>query len=283
MFKKIASKIIMALLLIASAVAPIGALYYVSLLEQAQYQPQDSDITLKELAYGSICDISRMDMEEQITLSGTIISTGVIYEELDMDNISNLRLLVSAGQALHEGDLIGYLEGREIRATKTGIIRSINRGGDAYIELWSLDNLAIECYVDDTQLNVLKRSNLDLTDSDGNKYVVDQIDDIRIGNDLTRVLITSESAPLVYGKKITDAKLTTGRVYPDCLIVKSNCVYSYNGENYYVRLVDSKGVVLGEAQVEVGFSLDGYTCIISGAEEGQLCDSGFKAIAEGEN
>lgn len=282
MFWKTLAKIIVVLLFVALIVAPIGALYYISVLEQAQYLPQEEQIVLEELAYGSTCQIMRMDMSERITLSGTVVSTKVIYEELEMENVSCLRLLISSGQVLQAGDLIGYLDGQEVHATKTGIIRSINRGSDAYIELWSLDDLAIECYVDDVQLKILKRGSLDLTDADGNQYTVEHIDEIRVGSDLTRVLLTSETAQLIYGKKMESTSFITGRVYPDCLVVPTNCVYSYNGgQTYYVRLVDKDGVVLGEHEVEVGFSMNGYICITDGAEDGQLCDSGYKAIAEG--
>lgn len=282
MIWKTISRIIVALLLVALMVAPIGALYYISALEQEQYLPkQEEQIVLEELAYGVSTEILRMDMAERVTLSGTVISTKVIYEELKLENISQLRLLISTGQVLQSGDLIGYLDGQEVRATKTGIIRSINRGSDAYIELWSLEDLAIECYVDDVQLKVLKRGSLDLTDSNGNQYTVAHIDEIRVGSDLTRVLLTSETAELIYGKKMEDTNFNTGRVYPDCLVVEASCVYTYNGQDYYVRLVDRDGVVLGEVQVELGFSMNGYICITDGAEEGQLCDSGYKAIAEG--
>lgn len=281
MLWKTFSKIIVAVLFVALMVAPIGALYYISVLEQAQYLPQEQQIVLEELAYGSLEQIMRMDMAERITLSGTVVSTKVIYEELELENISRLRLLISTGQVLQAGDLVGYLDGQEIRATKTGIIRSINRGSDAYIELWSLDDLAIECYVDDVQLKVLKRGSLNLTDADGNQYTVAHIDEIRVGSDLTRVLLTSETAELIYGKKMEATDFNTGRVYPDCLVVPTSCVYSYNGQDYYVRIVDKDGVVLGEQEVEVGFSMNGYICITDGAEDGQLCDSGYKAIAEG--
>lgn len=282
MIWKTISRIIVALLFVALMVAPIGALYYISALEQEQYLPkQEEQIVLEELAYGVPTEILRMDMAERVTLSGTVISTKVIYEELKLENISQLRLLISTGQVLQSGDLIGYLDGQEVRATKTGIIRSINRGSDAYIELWSLEDLAIECYVDDVQLKVLKRGSLDLTDSNGNQYTVAHIDEIRVGSDLTRVLLTSETAELIYGKKMEATNFNTGRVYPDCLVVEASCVYSYNGQDYYVRLVDRDGVVLGEVQVELGFSMNGYICITEGAQEGQLCDSGYKAIAEG--
>ena len=122
---------------------------------------------------------------------------------------------------------------------------------------------------------------LNLKDPKGNKYTVSHIDEIRVGSDLTRVLLTSDTAQLIYGKKMEATNFNTGRVYPDCLVVQANCVYSYNGQDYYIRLVDKDGVVLGEAQVEIGFSMNGFICITDGAEEGQFCDSGYKAIAEG--
>ena len=282
MFKNTFSKIIVALMLILTAVAPICSLYYISILEQAQYQPQKDAIILEELAYGNIESIIRMDLQGDISISGTVISTKVIYEELDYENITDIRLLVVSGQVLQAGDLIGYLNGHEVRATKTGVIRSIKLSGDSYIELWSIDDLVIECYVNETVLNILNRNNLDLADNKNNKFSVAQIDDIRTGSDLTRVLLTSNSATLIYGQKITDFKLTTGRIYPNCLVVDSSCVYSYNGQTHFIRSVTAEGVVMEELQVEIGVVMNNFTCIISGAEEGLLCDSGYKTIAEGD-
>ncbi len=280
---KTIGKVIFALLLVAVLVAPVGALLYLSEQEQAQYTTPPADhLELKEQSYGMPEKALRKDVSEIINLSGTVISTDVVYEELDLENPSKLRLLISAGQYLQAGDPIGYYENREVPATKSGVIRSVNvYGSEPYIELWDLEKLAVECYVNDLQLKILKRSSLKLSDEEGNPYEVLRIDAIPSANGLTRVLITSESAPLIYGKAMAELPLNTGRIYTDSLVVPSRCVFSTDGgATYYVRLVHADGTVIGNSKIEIGYTMDGWTCI-SGIEEGQYCDSGYKAIVEG--
>ena len=281
MQKKILNAVF-AILLIVVLLLPVGALLYISEQEQAQYTASEQhSIELEEFSYGTPSPIMLMDVTEKINLSGSVISTRILYEELELENISELRLVISSGTVLVKGDLIGYYQGREVLATRTGVIKSIHTGSDAYIELWSLDDLAIECYVTPSQLKILQRGSLDLTDNDGNHYAVSHVDSISIGSDKTRVLLISETANLIYGKTMGNFALNTGRVYTGSIVVASNCIYSYDGGvTNYVRLVTSEGEVLGEAQVEVGVTVGSHTCV-TGVEEGQYCDSAYKSVVEG--
>lgn len=279
--KKNLTKFIFLMVLLIVLLLPVGALYYLSGLEQAEYQDVVySEVQLKEMSYGTPVQIFRMDVAETITLSGTIISTDVIYEELEFPEPEKLRLLVEPGDLLQEGDLLGYYEGEKIYATKTGVIRSVKQESDAYIELWSFDALAFESYVTESQLKILNRSGLALTDTEGNSYQVSHIEDVSIGNAETRVLFTSETARFIYGQKVNSCKLNTGRIYKDSLVVESRCIYSYNGgQTNYVRLVTEAGEIIGESEVEVGYMTGLYTCI-TGVEEGGYCDPGYKSIVE---
>lgn len=280
MFKKMLRFIVGALLL-ALLILPVGALYALSAMEQEQFNESKIEVELTEFSYGIPSMVRCLDISETITLSGTVISTQVIYQELDVEDPALLRLLVSTGKLLQEGDLIGYYQGEALYATQTGVIRSIGREKEAYIELWSLDALAIECYVTDTQLKVLQRGSLALSDNEGNTYTVSQIDSISIGNTNTRVLLTSDTAALTYGKTLSQLTLNTGRVYPESTVVESRCIFSLDdGITYYVRLVDMDGNVLGLQQVEVGVTVGSYTCV-TGVEEGQFCDPAYKSIVEG--
>lgn len=279
MFWKKVRNCLLALVIVALAILPIVTVYQISQAEQAQYVPPTNSYDLKPMAYGAPIPVTRQDLSETITLSGTVVSTAVIYEELNLREPYDLRLLVSTGDPLAVGDLIGYYHGEEIRATKSGIIRSIGMGSDAYVELWSLEDLAIECYVEDAQLNILQRESLDLTDEDGRHYQVSRIDTIRTGDDQTRVLLTTEEQSLTYGKQYGALRLKTGRIYRDCLVVDKSCVYTLDGENYLVRLVDTDGSVLDKVDVKVSFSMEDMVSVV-GLQEGQLCDSGYKAIVE---
>lgn len=281
LWKKIISAVL-GLLLVAVLILPVGALLYISQQEQAQYtSAQRQGIELEEFSYGAPSPVMLMDISEQIQLNGSVISTKILYEELDAQMASRLRLIISAGEVLLAGDVIGYCQGQAVYATQTGVIKSIHLGADAYIELWSLEDLAIECYVSAAQLKILKRGSLKLSDGDGNLYTVSHIDTISIGSDKTRVLLTSDTAGLIFGINMGNFTLNTGRVYTDSLVLLSKCIYSYDGGNtYYVRLVAEDGTVLEETQVTPGVTIGAYTCV-DGLQEGQYCDSGYGSVVAG--
>lgn len=262
--------------------APVGGLFYLSNLEQAQYAPTKEVVHLEEQSYGVPVMITRTDVEEVVTVSGRMVSTRILYEELNLDEPYALRLQVETGDILLEGDCIGLYHGREIKARQTGMIRQIHLGSEAYLELWSLEDLALECYVTEKQYTRLQQENLVLKDSENREYTVLRMNPIPEADGTYKILLQPGEKTYLYGQSVSNLKLRTGTVYRNCLTVESRCVYSRDGgSTWYVRLVEKDGTVLGEQEVEVGFSQGGLTCI-SGVEEGRYCDSGYKSAAERE-
>lgn len=273
-------KILLSLLLAFLLLAPVGVIFYISGQEQAQYAPPEA-IELKAQSYGDPCRIFRTDMDETITLSGKVISTGVFYQELDYRDPYALRLLLSPGQVIFAGDVIGSYKGEPVLATETGVVSSVNLGTDSYIQLESLDDLLLECYVNEKTLAVLQRENLDLRDETGAALQVAKIDPIQQGDQGTRALFTIEAGRFVYGETVENLPLTTGKVFSQALVVESQCIYRLNGgEQCYLRVVNEQGEFVEERKITAGYTNGRYTCI-TGAMEGEYCDPGYKAVVEG--
>ena len=75
----------------------------------------------------------------------------------------------------------------------------------------------------------------------------------------------------------------TGRVYNGTLVLPEDCVYQKEDQEdapWYVRQVTEDGFLIGEQEVQVGYSDGEYVCV-TGVEEGAWFDSGYKAIAGG--
>lgn len=271
--------VLFCIILIAVLVAPVGILYYISEEEQAQYQP-DSIPTVEEMAYGDIVDIRRRDMSETITLSGTVVSVSDFFVELNVKDPYSLRFMVSVGDVIHPGDLIAYNGDKEILSEAYGMIREISLGSDSYLRMASLEDLALECYVKQSQRKTLLRSLLELTDEDGASLTFLSADEVYTNGNTTKVLLRYDKEDLCYGQTFEDLTLTTGRVYSDALVVEERCVYRKAGsEGYYLRIVDGEGKFVSESEVKLGYSDGTYVCV-SGVDEGMFCDSGYRAFAE---
>lgn len=269
--------VLFCIILVAALVAPVGILYYISEEEQAQYQP-DFIPTVEEMAYGEIVDIRRRDMSETITLSGTVVSVSEFFVELKVKDPYALRFMVSVGDVIHPGDLIAYNGDKEILSEAYGMIREISLGSDSYLRMASLEDLALECYVKQSQRKTLLRSSLELRDEDGANLTFLSADEIYSDGNTTRVLLRYDKEDLCYGQTFEDLMLTTGRVYSDALVVEERCVYQKSGsEGYYLRIVDEEGKFISEAEVKLGYSDGTYVCV-SGVDEGMLCDSGYRAF-----
>lgn len=69
--KKVAHLIVTVLFSIFMVLS-IVALVMVSKLEQMEYRPAQ-DVELVDMAYGEICEVMRIDIDEAITMSGEVV------------------------------------------------------------------------------------------------------------------------------------------------------------------------------------------------------------------
>lgn len=277
-FKSIAKALLIAALAVLFAL-PVGMLYAISVSEQQKYETPLVQVG-PERAYGERCAVTRMDMAETITVSGRVVSGEFVYMELaDYSEPYSIRWVRSQGDAVRQGETIGYYNGEAVTASATGVIREISLGSKPYIRLDSIERLLLECYVSDVELKILKRDSLELTDENGVPLTVADIDLIRSDGG-TRVLLSYDAPTLTYGAAVEELKLRTGVVYRQALAVEADCVYRKEKDGqHYVRLVDENACYLREAPVEVGYTNGSYICV-SGVQEGDWCDSGYKALVE---
>jgi len=263
-------------------IAPLAAIFMLSKAEIKQYEPVAVPPLLVK-SYGEICSVQRMDINEMITVSGLFVSSKKLFMELPGINIDDIRMLVDPGDEIYDDQIIGYTDDmkNEIRATASGIILNIVFGSISYITLASIDEVALNCYVDDEILKVLKRYDVRLTTPAGDDVRILAISKISSENGMTSVNLLVPDG--VYGKKVNNLKLYTGRVFANALIVDSRCLFHIDNDDraWYVRTVDANGNFIDFVRVEVGYRNDDYATI-SGIPEGTLCDSGYGKIM-GEN
>ncbi|MEE1304272.1 MAG: hypothetical protein U0K68_03870 [Agathobacter sp.] len=279
--KKIA-RLIGAILFLVAMIVPVIALIWISNIEQKDYQITD-DLRIGDVAYGEICEVQRLDIEETVELSGDVVSNKVEFIELNkFTDIYKMRMIVSEGDFISKGQLIAYYKGEEIYAEKSGIVKAINMGEDNYIMLESLSDLVIrvDCS-DDITFKKLSQKKLKLSDDEGVQYKVIRIDNaVNAENQRYAYVKPDNSETLTYGDKVDKIKLYTGKTYTDALAINKNCVYSCNDNKLYVRVISDSGVE--EVEVQVGFYSGDYA-VISGVDEGTKCDSGFKSLMENED
>lgn len=271
--------VLLFLLLLALLIAPVGALWMISLQEQAQYLAQPVPV-VEELAYGEIVPVRRLEIRETVELSGTVVSTEEFFMELPCKNPYALRFMVSVGEVIHSGDLIAYEGEKELYSTVDGLIGEISLGEDPYLRLHSLQALALECEISQTQRKLFSRSDLALQDENGVSLELLEMGEIFSENGGIRLLLRYDLPGLTYGQQLSGLTLYTGRIYAQTLAVEKSCVYQKSGgDAYYLRIVDEEGHFLREAEVLLGYANEDYVCV-SGVEEGELCDAGYGAVWE---
>ncbi len=278
-FMRIGSKMLLTLVILGLLTGPLWAILYISRLEQAFYTPQEV-VQLQEFSYGPLELVVKRDMYETVQLSGRVISAKYLYQELDLADPGRFRQEVKIGQVIQAGDVLGYCKGEPVLAEQTGVLSAISLGSEAYMRLESLEELVVECYVNEQQLTILKRSNLDLQDSNGGTYTVARVDPVASAQG-TRVLLRFQGGELAYGDSIDAMQLTTGRKFAGALVVPEDCVYQLKDGKYYVRMTDVRGVFISEIEVIKSYSDGEYVCVSGrGLNEGMYCDSGYKLVVE---
>jgi len=261
MRKSVKTFIFIGLLLLLAA--PLAAIFALSKAEIKQYEPQPVP-PLVEKAYGEICAVKRMDISEAVSVSGTFVSAKKIFMELpSMKNPYGARMLVEWGDEIINGQLIGYSDDlkKEIRATASGIVQSVNLGNSSYITLESTDDVALDCRVDEAVLTILKREGLELATQHGDKVEILSVSKTQDEQGKTAVLLSVPDG--VYGRVVKDLQLQTGRKFYQALVVDYRCPYHSDGDakTWYVRTVNAAGNYLEDIEVKVSYVGGNYIAI----------------------
>ncbi|MCD8381728.1 MAG: hypothetical protein LUC30_02245 [Clostridiales bacterium] len=273
------------LLIVALLCLPVGLIFQISEAEMAQYEASEVP-TLQQTAYGSPVQVERMDIRESITLSGTFVSDTWADMELSISKTELLRWSVAAGDQIAEGDVLGTYNGKDITSTLTGIIQDINvysgSTNNQYIRVKLLEPVMLECDVTQEQLETIQKYD-DLTLADGTALSLEYVSLTRNEDDTTTVRLSlDDGAGYQYGQVLKEFPLYTGVTYPQTLVLSEQCVYQKtegDDQPWYARRVTENGIFIEEIQVQVSGSYDGMVRI-SGVEEGDWFDSGYKAVLE---
>lgn len=132
--------------------------------------------------------------------------------------------------------------------------------------------------MDDKILNSLEQFRDSLTLFDGSKVTLTHIAKVKNYDGSTTVRLSLDREGDDYGTLEEGLPIYLGAGYPQVLVLPADCVYQKNigdDEPWYVRQVTEDGLLVGEKVVQVTYS-DGSQVIVSGVEEGQWFDSGYK-------
>ncbi len=262
--------------------APLVFIYAITAVEMRQFD-RVAVPPLTEKAYGEPLPVLRTDLRESVTVSGKFISSRKFFMELPkLKDPYETRMLVSFGDVIQEGDIIGYqADGiTKITASASGIVRDVHLGQRSYLLLESTQDLVLSCYVNESVLSMLKRDGLELTNAAGEPVELPYVGQIVDGNGDTEIRLLLSGG--VYGASKKSLRLYTGKVYTQALVVPTACLFKIPEDEtkWYVRVLDSQRNVVGIQAVQVGYSDGEFTCV-TGLEEGTLLDSGYARIAGG--
>ncbi len=270
------------LLIIALMIAPLGLIYQISNAEMAQYATPSAPV-LREVAIGGIAQACRTDVHEYVTLSGSFTSDAYAYMELEYKNPGIIRWQVYTGSEVQEGDVLGTYKGEEILSTQTGILVENNAySADPYLRFQLFTPVEFSCRVEDRTLSILKRNDT-LTTEDGETVRLVFASRQKNPDGTTNVRLSIDTDRYTFGQALNELRILSGRVYQKTLVLPAACVYQKNvgeDEPWYARQVTEDGIFVREREVKVGYSNGDVICV-TGVEEGEYFDTGYKAIAGG--
>lgn len=281
-FLKILLRCVFWVLILALMAAPVYLITLVSRDEIASYEPPAAPV-LVETAVGGIHQCTRGDVSVYFQVSGSFTSSTYAYQELKYKNLDRTRWYVHVGQEIQEGQVLGVLKGEEILAEYSGILTEMNTyGTDPYLRIQLLEPVELECRVEDRVLSMLRRSQ-SLTTKDGEAVTLVYASRQKNADGTTNVRISIDSTKYTYGQYLGELQIYTGQVYQQVLWLPQSCVYQKEkGEDkpWYARQVTETGRFIREAEIQVGYS-DDYYVTVTGVEEGEYFDSGYKSVVEG--
>ena len=262
--------------------APLALIYGISQAEMRQYDTAEAPV-LQETAYGAVMPAFRTDMKDTVTVSGQFISNTCEEFSIDWGRPDLVHWFISEGSEITEGEVIGTIWNEELTSPLTGIVDKMSTytTGNAYIRVRLLEPLVLSCRVNDAVLNSLQTA-AELTLTDGTPVELLRVGFQRNEDNTSTVELRIDREGYSYGQRIEALALYTGYGYSQALVVDEKCVYRKPGdeEHYYMRQVTEEGFFLREVEVKTGFSSGGLICV-SGVDEGQFFDSGYKQIVEG--
>ena len=279
---KVILKGILWLAIFALLCAPIYLVYRISNEEMKQYEPKPVP-AFRETAYGEIVKARRMDVDEIVTVSGVCISGSYAYMELKQRDLQNARWYVHEGDEVQEGLAIAVLNGEEILSEQTGIIREINTYVKApYVKVQLLEPVEIECFVESKTLKLLDRGRDTLKTEDGEAVTITYVSHTKNSEGNTKIRLRVESEYYAYGMEIEELRILTGNRYLSALVLNPKCLYEkeYGSGVWYARRVTESGSFIDEVNIEVGYD-NGTVVCVSGVNEGDCFDAGYRAIAAG--
>lgn len=279
---KILATTLVWLLILALMITPLVMVFKISRAEMEEYATPTVPI-LQQSAVGKGVRATRQDVKEYFLISGSFTSNTFAYQELEPGSFSDVRWIVSSGEEVQEGQVMGTCPGGEIVSEFTGILMSMNLSSSRpHFKFRLFTPVELNCNVDDRVLSLLKYSTNLQTDQ-GEIVTLLYASKQKNPDGSTKVRLQIDSKSYFYGQMASNLKIYTGMVYRQTVVVPVECVYQkVAGANnpWYVRVITEEGLFVGEVEVSVGFS-DGVVVCVSGIDEGTICDNGYKAVAGG--
>ncbi len=277
-------KVLFWILIIGLLVLPLGLIYQISELEMAEYEAQESP-KIQQVSIGTPVQASRTDVDLCVTVSGTFTCTEVAFMELTYDMPYEIRWIVSYGDEIQVGQVLGYYDGEEVISTVDGTISNINTSvSKPYLMVNCYAPLVLECRVQDTTLSSLEQFADSLTLTDGTAVTIEYISKVRNSDGTTTVRLSLDREGDDYGTTEESLTIYLGVSYPQVLTLPLSCVYQKTegeDEPWYVRQVTEDGFLIAERQITVSYT-NNLNAIVSGVEEGQWFDSGYKTVINGD-
>lgn len=271
MFKKIIFGTFIVLMLIL----PVILVVILSDAEKAKYKPNES-FTLTETSYGVPEKFERRSLQEYYIISGQFVSGRTLFQDFGLSASDDVRVLVSAGDEISVGGIIGTVNGVPATCKYNGVIREISVKPDkkSYVVLDSTDDILLSCKMPlDTLLKKGEKYKNEFGQSVEPTYISKKIEDS------TRLYhFKISGSKYTFGEKIT-MKVYTGKTYGNVLTISRRAVYKKAGEDkYYIRRVGKDGSVVGECEVVPGYEGEGFISV-TGAEDNWYCDPAYSALA----
>ncbi len=264
-------------------ILPLGLIFQISRAEMEEYAAPDSPV-IRQSSIGAPVQANRTDINLYVTVSGTFTSTSTAFMELEQETPYDIRFIISYGDEVQTGQIIGYYYGEEIISTVDGIVSGIHTTGTTpYLQVDAFLPLVLECNIDDAVLSSLRQFPDSLTLKDGTKVTLEYVAKVKNYDDTTTVRLALEREGDTYGTSIDALTIYLGVSYPQVLSLPVSCIYQKTvGEeqSWYVRHVTEDGFLISEKQVSISYR-DSTTAVVSGIEEGQWFDSGYKAVTGG--